>query len=120
MDVNIKTVSIHMSTNCSPLLADLFLYSYESDCIQGLLKKNEKKLVRSFNFTFHYIDDVLSLHNSRLGDFVDRMDPIELEIKDTIDIYRYVAHLDIQLEIDSERQLRAKLYDTKIISMFPL
>ena len=53
------------------LLADLFLYSYEADFIQGLLKKKEKKLARSFNFTFRYIDDdVLSLDNSRFGDFV--------------------------------------------------
>jgi hypothetical protein len=49
----------------------------------GLFKKNEKKLARSFNFTFRYIDDVLSLNNSRFGDFVDRIYPIELEIKDT-------------------------------------
>jgi hypothetical protein len=35
------------------------------------------------HFTFRYIDDVLSLNNSRFGDFVDRIYPIELEIKDT-------------------------------------
>ena len=71
-----------MGTNCV-LFADLFLYSYEADFMQGLLKKNEKKLTRSFDFTFLCIDDVLSLHNSRFGDFVDRIYPIELEIKDT-------------------------------------
>jgi hypothetical protein len=60
-----------MGTNCAPLLADLFLYSYEANFIHGLLKKNEKKLTRSFNFMFCYIDDVLSLNNSRFGDFVD-------------------------------------------------
>jgi hypothetical protein len=48
-----------VGTNCAPLLADLFFYSYEADFIQGLLKKNEKKLARCFNFTFRYIDDVL-------------------------------------------------------------
>jgi hypothetical protein len=32
-----------MGTNCA-LLADLFLYSYDAEFIQGLLKKNEKKL----------------------------------------------------------------------------
>jgi hypothetical protein len=26
-----------MGTNCAPLLADLFLYSYDADFIQGLL-----------------------------------------------------------------------------------
>jgi hypothetical protein len=76
-----QTVGIPMGTNCAPLLANLFLYSYEADFIQGLLKKNEKKLARSFNFKFRYIDDVLSLNNSRFGDFVDRIYPIELEIK---------------------------------------
>jgi uncharacterized protein YaeQ len=59
-----------MGTNCVPLLADLFLYSYEADFIQGFLKKNEKKLARSFNFTFRYIDDnianVLSINNSSM------------------------------------------------------
>jgi hypothetical protein len=59
-----------MGTNCAPFLADLFLYSYEADFIQGLLKKNEKKLARSLDFTFRYIDDVLSLHNSRFSLFV--------------------------------------------------
>jgi hypothetical protein len=38
-----------MGTHCALLLADLFLYSYKADFIQGLLKKNEKKLSRSFN-----------------------------------------------------------------------
>jgi hypothetical protein len=57
--------------------------SYETDFIHGLLKKNEKKLARSFNFTFRYIDDVLLLNNYRLGDFIHRIYPIELEIKDT-------------------------------------
>jgi hypothetical protein len=77
-----QTVGIPTGTNYV-LLVDLFLYSHEADFIQGLLKKNEKKLVRSFNFTFHYIDDVLSLNNSKIGDFFDLIYPIELEIKDT-------------------------------------
>jgi hypothetical protein len=75
------TVGIPMGTNCAPLLADLFLYLYEADLIEGLLKKNEKKLARSFHFMFHYINDVHSLNNSRFGDFIDRIYPIELEIK---------------------------------------
>ena len=80
-----QTVGIPMGTNCAPLLADLLLYSYEADFIQGLLKKNEKKLAQSFKFTFCYIDDVLSLNYSRFGDFVDRIYPTELEIKDITD-----------------------------------
>ena len=49
-----QTVGIPMGTNCTPLRADLYLYSHEADLIQGDLKKNVKKLVRSFNFTFFF------------------------------------------------------------------
>jgi hypothetical protein len=96
-----QTFGILIGTHCALLLADLFLYSYEADFIQGLLKKNEKKLARSFNFTFRYIDDVISLNNFRFGDFVDRIYPIELEIKDTTDTDRSASYLDLHLEIDS-------------------
>ena len=111
-----QTVGIPKGTNSAPLLADLFLYSYGADFIQGLLKKNEKKLARSFKFTFRYIDDVLSLNNSRFGDFVDRIFPIELEKKNTTDTDRSASYLDLHLEIDSERNFTTK----EMISIFPL
>jgi hypothetical protein len=50
-----QTVDIPMGTNCAPLLANLFLYSYEADFIQGLLKKKEQKLARSFNNSFIFM-----------------------------------------------------------------
>ena len=90
-----------MGTSCAPILADVFLYSYEAGFIQGLLKKNEKTLERSSNFTFRYIDDLLSLNNSRFSDFVNRIYPNELDIKDTTDTEMYASYLDLHLEIDS-------------------
>jgi hypothetical protein len=115
-----QTAGIPLGTNCASLLADLFLYSYEADFIQGLLKKNEKNLARSFNFTFRYIDDVLLLNNSRFGDFVDRIYPIELEKKDTTDTDRSASYLDLHLEIDSEGRLRTKLHDKRDDFNFPI
>jgi hypothetical protein len=62
----------------------------------GTLKSSLlSKLARFFNFTFRYIDDVLSLNNSRFGDFVDRIHPIELEIKNTTDTDRSASYLDL-------------------------
>jgi hypothetical protein len=115
-----QTVGIPMGTNCVPLLADLFLYSYETDFIQGLLNKNGKKLARSFNFRFRYIDDVLLLNNSRFGGFVDRIYLIELEIKDTTDTDRSASYLHIHIEIDSEGWLRTQLYDKRDDFNFPI
>jgi len=69
---------------------------------------------------FRYIDDVLSLNNSRSGDFVDRIYPIELEKKDTTDTDRSASYLDLHLKIDSEGWLRMKLYDKRDDFNFPI
>ena len=49
---------IPMETNCAPLLADIFLYSYEAEFIQSLLSTGRKQLAYRFNFTYRYLDDV--------------------------------------------------------------
>ena len=115
-----QTVGMPMGTNCAPVLANLFLYQYEADFIQGASQESEKRLARSFNFTFRYIDDVLSLNNSRFGDFVDHIYLIELEIKDTTYTDRSASYLDLHLEIDSEGRLRTKLYDKRDDFNFPI
>jgi hypothetical protein len=66
---------------------------------------------------FRYIDDVLSQSNSKFGDFVDHIYPIELEIKDT---NRSASYLVLRLEIDSEGWLRTKLYDKRDDLKFPI
>ena len=58
-----------MGTNCAPLLADFFLYSYESEFLQKLVKDKKIHEARAFNFTYRYIDDVLSINNSRFAEF---------------------------------------------------
>ena len=98
-----------MGTNCVPLLPDLFLYYYEADFIQELHRKKDKKLTISFNSTFRYIDDVLSLNSSKFGDYVERIYPIELEIKDTTDTVKSASYLDFHLEMDNEGRLKTKL-----------
>ena len=69
---------------------------------------------------FCYIDDVLSLNNSRFGGFVDSIYTIELEIKDTTDTDRSASYLDLHLEIDSEGRLKTKLNDKRDDFNFPI
>ena len=47
-----QIVGIPMGTNCAPLLADIFLYSYEAEFIQSLLSAGKKRLASQFNFTY--------------------------------------------------------------------
>jgi hypothetical protein len=62
----------------------------------------EKKLARSFNFMFRYIVYVLSLNNSKFGDYVDRIYLQELEIKDIPDTDRFVLYKNIHYIAEHE------------------
>ena len=64
-----QVVGITMDTNCTPLLVDLLLYSYESEFLEKIAKENKIHEARAFNFTYRYIDDVLSINNSRFAEF---------------------------------------------------
>jgi hypothetical protein len=68
-------------------------------------RKNEKKLTRSFNFTFRYIDDVLSINDYIFGDFVDRIYPIVVEIKDGTDIDKSIKNSSMLMISASENFL---------------
>ena len=108
-----QVIGIPMGTNCAPLLADLFLYSYEAEFIQTLIKSGKRHLAKSFNFTYRYIDDVLSINNPKFGDYIDFIYPVELEIKDTSDADHHASYLDLLMKYDNFHRLQVKLYDKR-------
>jgi hypothetical protein len=64
----------------SPKMMHLLLYSYESEFLQKLVKGKKIQEARAFNFTYRYIDDVLSINNSRFAEFLPLIYPPELEM----------------------------------------
>ena len=50
-----QVIGIPMGTNCAPLLADLFLYSYESEFLDNMIRGGHRKLARSFNLCYNLI-----------------------------------------------------------------
>ena len=44
-----QVIGIPMGTNCAPLLADLFLYSYENKFLDNMIRSGHRRLARSFN-----------------------------------------------------------------------
>ena len=108
-----QTVGIPMGTNCVPLLADIFLYSYEADFIQSLLSTGKKHLASRCNLTYRYIDDVLSINNPEFENYLGQMYPAELEIKDTTESTTSASYLDLLLSIGRDGQLHTSIYDKR-------
>jgi hypothetical protein len=75
-----QIVGIPMGTNCAPLLANLYLYAYESAYIDTL----DEATARHFQFTFRLIDDVLSVNNPHFHDaLLNGLYPAALSLNDT-------------------------------------
>ena len=60
-----QVIGIPIGTNCAPFLADLFLYSYENEFLDSLVKSGHRKLDRSFNLCYRYIDDLTVFNNKK-------------------------------------------------------
>ena len=56
-------MGIPMGTNCTPLVADLFLFCYERDFMLSLSDKNKADVDEAFNSTSRYLDDLLNIDN---------------------------------------------------------
>ena len=54
------------------------LYSYKADFIQSVLSAGKKLLASQFNFTYRYIDDVLSINNPDFENYLDQMYTLSL------------------------------------------
>ena len=109
-----QIIGIPMGTNCAPLLADVFLYSYEAEFIQSLHSAGKKRLASQFNITYRYIDDVLSINNLDFEiNCLGQMYPPELEVKDKTESNTSVSYLDLLLSIGRDGQLRTSLYDKR-------
>ena len=108
-----QIVGIQMGTNCAPLLADIFLYSYEAEFIQSLLSTWRKQLASRFNFTYRYIDDVLSINNPEFENYLGQMYPVELEIKDATESNASASYLDLLLSIGRDGQLNTSIYNKR-------
>ena len=71
-----------MGTNSAPLLADLFLHTFEYDFMVKTMKQDITKAIQ-FSKTFRYINDLFSINNKDFGNYISTSYPSELQLTDT-------------------------------------
>ena len=104
------SVRIPMGINCAPLISDIFLYPYEAEFIQTLISTVRKQLASRFNFTYRYIDGVLSINNPEFENYLCQMYPIELEIKDTTESNTSASYIFVPGFTSVDREGRSTSY----------
>ena len=78
-----QVIGIPMSTNSAPLLADLFLHTFEYDFMVKTMKHDITKAIQ-FSNTYRYIDDLFSINNVDFGNYISAIYPPELQLTDTL------------------------------------
>ena len=108
-----QMVGILMGTNCAPLLADLFLYSYENEFLDKLIKEGKRKLARTFNLSYHYTDDLILFNNKRFMESISDIYPKKLIISETTESLSVASYLDLLFIRDKRNNITTKLYDKR-------
>ena len=102
-----------MGTNCAPLVADLILYSYESEFLDNMIRGGHRKLARSFNLCYRYTDDLIVFNNKKFGDYVKEIYPSQLTVEKADTSDDLANYLDLTFIIESNNRLYTKLYDKR-------
>ena len=107
-----QVISTTMGTNCAPLVADLFLFCYETDFILSLSDDYQSDVIEAFNSTSRYLDDLLNIDNNFFDSMANRIYPSELQlnkasVSDTEDSF-----VDLQLS-KSNGFVKTKIYDQR-------
>ena len=111
-----QIVGIPMGTNCAPLLAELFLYSYENEFLDKLIKEGKRKLARKFNLSYHYIEDLISFNNTRFKEFISDIYSKELTISETTESTSIASYLDL-LFIRDKKKIKRPNYMTNVMHL---
>ena len=106
-----QAIGIPMGTNCAPLLADLFLYSYENEFLDNVVRGGHRRLARLFNLCYRYIDDLIVFNNKKFLDYLKEIYPSQLTVEKANGSDHLADYLDLTFIIDSGGKLSTRLYD---------
>ena len=99
-----------MGTNCAPLIADLFLYSYENEFLDNMIRNGHRRLARLFNLCYRYMNDLI-IFNNKFLDCLKEIYPSQLTVEKANKSDHLEDYLDLTFIIDCVGKLSTRLYD---------
>ena len=99
-----------MGTNCAPLVADLFLFCYESDFMMSLSYEKQADVIDAFKTTSRYLNDILNINNVYFDNMVSQIYPSELQLNKANTSDTKAAFLDLHSSISND-MVSTKIYD---------
>ena len=101
-----------MCTNCVPLVADLFLYSYDRDFMMSLSDVKQAEIIEALKSTSRYLDDLLNIDNPYFEGMVNPicLPELQLNMANTSDTEAPLSDLHLSV---SNGFISSKIYDKR-------
>ena len=90
-----------MGTNYAPVVADSFLFCYDSDFLTSLSDVKQTEIIEAFKSTSRYLDDLLNIGNPYFEGIVNRIYPPELQLNKANTSDTEAPFLDLHLSISN-------------------
>ena len=105
-----QIIGIPGGTNFSPLLADLYFYSYENEFLDNMIRNGQ---ARSFNLCYRCIDDLIVFNNKKFLDYLKEIYPSQMTVEKANKSDHQANYLDLTFTIDSRSKLSTRLFDKR-------
>ena len=106
-------IGIPIRTNCAPLLADLFLYSYENEFLDNMIRSGHRRLARLFSLCKRYTDDLIIFNNKKFLEYLKEIYPFQLTVEKSNKSDHLADYPDLTFIMDSGGKLSTRLYDKR-------
>jgi hypothetical protein len=108
-----QIIGIPMGTDCAPLLANLFLYSYEWRFMRQKTKEKQYDIAAKFNKTGRFIDDLFTLNNDLvMQEYMSHIYPPELLLNKENENDTHTTFLDLDISL-TDNKITHALYDKR-------
>ena len=79
----------------------------------NMIRSGHRRLARSFNLCYRYIDDLIVFNNKKFLDYLKEIYPSELTVEKANKSDHLADYLDLTFIIDSGGKLSTRLYDKR-------
>ena len=76
-----------------------------------MIRSGHRRLTRSFNLCYRYIDDLIVFNNKKFLDYLKEIYPSQLTVEKADKSDHLADYLDLTFIIDSGGKLSTRLYD---------
>ena len=99
------------NSNGNQLCLLTFSFTHENEFLDNMIGSGHRRLARSFNLCYRYIDDLIVFNNKKFLDYLKEIYPSQLTVEKANKSDHLADYLDLTFIIDSGGKLSTRLYD---------